>query len=148
MSLLNPSSSFFFLPPLLSSSPSEFPYALAFLATNALSAKAPTHDNGKMTIIPLGEGPSNPSMAILESPTAVMAVDIHEVDPLAMIPLVGGQPGAAGVSGDLSRGRPTLSLPFNCSCSAPRSLSPHSGLTKPSTQEATPKRPTMGQLGL
>jgi len=57
---------------------------------------APTKDHGKMPIVPFGEDPSNHPNTHPESQTAVMAIDALEVEPLAVIPPSGGQPGTTG----------------------------------------------------
>lgn len=82
------------------------------------------HDLGKMPIIPYGEGPFNPSFPFPKSQTTVMAVDVLEVEPLAMVPSTGGHPTAPKGSGDRGKGRLTLSLPPGHSHSTTRSLPP------------------------
>jgi hypothetical protein len=51
---------------------------------------ARTHELSKMPIVPFGEGPSRHPNPVLKSQIVVMAVDVLEVKPMAVIPPAGG----------------------------------------------------------
>lgn len=103
---------FFLLPPHLLSPSAEFLLPLSIQATKALTTMATTKDHGKMPIVLFGEDPSNHPNTHPESQTTIMAVDVLEVELLAIVPPVGGQLGAIRALGDPKEvGRPCLNPP-------------------------------------
>lgn len=123
----------FLLPHLFSPLATSYP-PLGHQITTPLSTMASTRDHGKMPIILFHEGSSNPPLADPKHQSAIMAIDVTEVEPLTVIPPAEGQPGIAGTSSDPPRGRPTLALLLGCPCFTPWSLYPCGGLTKPSSR--------------